>query len=87
MGQAENERKNKISFLSVPSQSGIWNSKKNSKKIQKIKEHHYGFFSSENRMGQAVGNAKKKKVIVQIHSNPARNMDFQKNSKKWKKKK
>ena len=29
----------------------------------------------------------KKKVIVQIHSNPARNMDFQKNSKKWKKKK
>ena len=62
MGQAENERKNKISFLSVPSQSEIWNSKKNSKKIQKIKEHHYGFFSSENRMGQAVGNAKKKKL-------------------------
>ena len=67
MGQAENERKNKISFLSVPSQSGIWNSKKNSKKIQKIKEHHYGFFSSENRMGQAVGNAKKKKSY---RSNP-----------------
>ena len=41
--------------------------KKNSKKIQKIKEHHYGFFSSENRMGQAVGNAKKERSY---RSNP-----------------
>ena len=27
--------------------------KKNCKKIQKIKKHHYGFFSSQNRLGIA----------------------------------
>ena len=27
--------------------------KKNSKKIQKIREHQRGFFSSQNRMGKA----------------------------------
>ena len=26
---------------------------KNSKKIQKIKKHHYGFFSRQNRFGKA----------------------------------
>ena len=26
---------------------------KNSKKIQKIKKHYYGFFSSQNRLGKA----------------------------------
>ena len=31
---------------------GIENSKKITKKIQKIKKHHYGFFSSQNRMGK-----------------------------------
>ena len=32
-----------------------WNREfqKNSKKIQKIKKHHYGFFSSQNRLGKA----------------------------------
>ena len=25
---------------------------KNSKKIQKIKKHHYGFFSSQNKLGK-----------------------------------
>ena len=37
-GQGENERKKYISFLSVPCQSGIQNSKKNSKNIHIIKD-------------------------------------------------
>ena len=38
---------------------------KNSKKIKKIKKHHYGFFSSQNRTGQAENERKK---IVPISS-------------------
>ena len=33
---------------------------KNSKKIQKIKQHHYGFFSSQNRLGMAEKERKEK---------------------------
>ena len=33
---------------------------KNNKKIQKIKQHHYGFFSSENWLGMAEKEWKKK---------------------------
>ena len=54
---------------------------KNSKKMQKFKEHHYGFISSQNGTGQAENNTKKN-VIVPIHSNPTQNREFQKNSKK-----
>ena len=32
---------------------------KNSNKIQKIKKHHYGFFSGQNRTGQAENERKK----------------------------
>ena len=73
--------KKKISFGSIPTRSGIGNSKKNSKKIQKTKKNHYGFFSSQNGMGQAE-NERRKKIIVPIHSNPTRNREFQQNSKK-----
>ena len=50
MGKAEKERKQKLSFLSVPTQPGIENSKKIAKKNQKFKKLHYGFFSSQNRL-------------------------------------
>ena len=43
------KREKKISFWLVPTRPEIENSKKNIKKIQKIKKHHYGFFSSQNR--------------------------------------
>ena len=33
---------------------------KNSKKIQKIKKHHYGFSSSQNRLGKAEKERRKK---------------------------
>ena len=59
MGQAENERKKK-SFLSVPTQSGVGNSKKIAKKIQKIKKLQYSFFKSENGTGLAENQKKKK---------------------------
>ena len=34
---------------------------KNSKKIKEIKNHHYGFFSSQNKLGKAKKERKKKK--------------------------
>ena len=33
---------------------------KNSKKMQEFKKHHYGFISSQNGMGQAESDTKKK---------------------------
>ena len=71
--------KRKLSFRSIQSQPGIGISKK----IQKIKKHHYGFFSSQNGTGDAVN--VRKKIHVLIHSHSTRNMEFQKNSKKIKK--
>ena len=48
--QRKSEKKKKLSFRSVPTQPITKNSKKNSKKIKK--KHHYGFFSSQNRLGK-----------------------------------
>ena len=61
--------------------------KKNRKKIQKIKKHHCGFFSSHNMLGLAEKDRKEKtkKKIVPMSSNPTCNREFQKNSKKFKK--
>ena len=53
--------------------------------MQKIKKHHCGFISSQNGMGQFESDNKKKKVIIPIHSNPIRNREFPKNSKKMQK--
>ena len=50
-GEAEKERKKKLSIRSVPTQPGIENSNKIAKKLKKIKKHHYGFFSSQNWTG------------------------------------
>ena len=43
----------KKSFRRVPTRPVIENSKKKSKKIQKIRKHYYGFFSSQNTLGKA----------------------------------
>ena len=59
MGLADKDKKKKLSFQSVPTRPGIENSKKNSKKIQKIKKHYYGFISSQNRLGDAEKERKK----------------------------
>ena len=53
-------REKKKSFLSVPTQSGVGNSKKIAKKIQKIKKLQYSFFKSENGTGLAENQKKKK---------------------------
>ena len=45
-------RENKI-FHSVPKQRVIENSKKKSKKIEKIKIYHYGIISRQNRLENA----------------------------------
>ena len=40
-----------VPMSSYPTQNREF--QKNRKKIQKIKKHHYGFFSSQNRLGKA----------------------------------
>ena len=74
------KRKKKLSFRSVIIQPVIENSKKiakklkfqkNSEKIQKIKKHHYGFFSSQN--GKGLAEKEKKKIIVPISYYPTKN--------------
>ena len=58
--------------------------KKNSKKIQKIKNQHFGNFSSQNKLGMAEKERKlKKKKIVPRSSYPTRNRKFQKNRKHY----
>ena len=52
---------------------------KNSKKIQKIRKHHHSFFSSQNRMGMAEKERKKKIVLMGFY--PTRKRKCQKNSK------
>ena len=56
---------------------------KNSKKIEKLKNQHFGNFSSQNKLGKA--EKEKKKKIVPMSSYPTRNRQFKKNSKKFKK--
>ena len=50
--------------------------------MQKIKKHYYGFILTQNGVGQAEIERKKKKFNVPIHSFSTRSRDFQKNCKK-----
>ena len=59
--------------------------KKIRKKIQNIKKHRCGFFSSQNMLGKAEKERKLKKKIVPKSYYPTCNKEFQKNSKKLKK--
>ena len=45
-----NRENKKLSFRFVPTRCVIENSKKITKKIQKIKKYHYEFISSQNRL-------------------------------------
>ena len=81
IGSSQEREKKKFSFQSVPTRPRIWNSKKKSKIIQKIKKHYYGFFSSQTETGKAK-NEMKKKNYGSDPSNPTRSWEFQQNSKK-----
>ena len=50
MEKAEKDRKQKLSLRFVLTRTVIEKFQKNSKKIQKIKKHIYGFISSQYRM-------------------------------------
>ena len=56
----------------------------NSKKIKKIKKHHYGFISSQNRLEKGC-ESEKIKIILPFRSYTVRDRKFQKNRKKFKK--
>ena len=58
---------------------------KNSRKIQKIRKHNHSFFPSQNRLGKA--EIERKKKIVLMCSYPTRNKKFQKITIKFKKSK
>ena len=50
LGNIDKERKQKLSFRSVPAWPGLENFKKIAKKFKKLKKSHYSFFSSQNRL-------------------------------------
>ena len=67
-----------VSFRSYPTHNRKF--QKNSKKIQKIKQYHYGSISSQKRLEKA--SREKIKIIVPFCSYLTCNRKFQKNSKK-----
>ena len=77
----ERGKKNSRSNQFLPDLDYRIPNKKKSKKIQKIIKHDYGYFSSQNGMGLAE-KEKKKKIIVPINSFPTSNREFQKKRKK-----
>ena len=80
----ENKNCHSVLFRSYPTRNKKF--QRNSKKVQKVKKHHYHFFSSPNKLGNAEKERKlkikKKKKIVTMSSYPTRNKKFQKNRKK-----
>ena len=78
--EAENVRKKKFSFWSIPNRPGIGNSKKIAKKLKKLKNINMASFQA--KKGRERLGMWEKKILVLIHSNPTRNRELQKNSKK-----
>ena len=76
------ENKITISIHSNPTRNTEF--QRMSKKIQKTRKLHYGFFSSQNGTWSAESD-KKKKDIVPIHSNLTQNWEFLKNSREMQK--
>ena len=70
MEKVEEERKQKLSYRFVPTQSVIENSKKIAKKFKKLKKYHYGIISNQNRLEKA--QREKIKIIVSFRSVPTR---------------
>ena len=56
-GRPRKREKKNVPISSYPTRNREF--QKNSKKIQKIKKHHYGFFSRKNGMGLAKKEKKK----------------------------
>jgi len=68
---------------SVHNRPGEENSKKNSKKIEKIKKPHFGIIFSQN--GNEIGQEREKKILVpnSVHTRPVQG-NSEKNTKKFK---
>ena len=56
MRKSEKKNYRSVTFRSYPTRNR--NFQKNSKKIDKIKKHHYGFISVQNRLEEAEKNRK-----------------------------
>ena len=68
-------------FRSIPTRPGMGNSKKIAKKFKKLKNIVMASFQA--KMGRdRLRMREKKNIFVLIHSNPTRNREFQKHSKK-----
>ena len=57
---------------------------KNSKKIQKLKKHHYGFSSCQNKLGKAEKDRKKKNSFRRVPTRPVIENFKKKKAKKLK---
>ena len=67
MRKGENKNYRFVSFRSYPTRN--WKFQKNSYTVEKIKIYHYGFLSSQNRLGKA---EKEKKLKLSVRSFPTR---------------
>jgi len=77
---SQRKRKKKLSFRSVTTRPGTENSQKIAKKFKKLKNILMASFQA--KTGQERPRKREKKIYVLISSNPSRNREFQKNSKK-----
>ena len=68
-------QKKKLSFRSIPTRSGIGNSRKIAKKFKKLKNIIMASFQAKTGQDRLRVIPKKKKVIIRIHSNPTRNRE------------
>ena len=78
-------QKKKLSLRSVPTRPGKGNSKTIAKKCKKLRNIIMISFHAKTGRDRLRVIPKKKKIIIPIHSNPTRNRDFQKNSKRMQK--
>ena len=76
-GKTEKERKQKLSFRSIPTRPVIEKFKKVAKKFKKIIKQPLGFSSSRVGKGRE---REKVKIIVPINFYPTHNRKFQRNS-------
>ena len=72
--------KKKLSFWSIQTWPGIGNFKKIAKKLKKLKNINMASFQA--KTGRERLRMWEKKILVLIHSNPTRNREFKKSSKK-----
>ena len=84
-GRLRKRENKKKSFRWVLTRPVIENSKKIAKNFEKLKKHHYGFFSSQNRLGKTKKERKLEKSFLWVPTRPVIENSKNKKAKKLKK--